>query len=378
MIGRAIVAGHICLDILPRLTDTGEELAAMLSPGRVVEAGAALLSTGGAVANVGLALSRLGIGVRLAGRIGDDLFGRALSSLLAAVDPSLPEGIRVSKRDATSYSIVLSAKGSDRTILHFPGANDAFCADDLPEEGLSGCDLLHFGYPPAMRAIYRDEGAELVRLLTRAKAAGLTTSLDMSYPPPGSEAARVDWRSLLRRALPFVDLFIPAVEEISLMLREGGSARGGGEDAPLGRDALLELEHLRRTSGALLDMGCALCVLKLGDEGLYLRSSGERARIAAMGRCAPADPTGWIGRELHAPCFSVRVAGTTGAGDCTAAGFIAGLVRRLSLEEDLTCALGVGAYAVEGVEAIGKVPDWEALRRRIAAGWPRATSRISL
>ncbi len=374
MAGRAIVAGHICLDIIPRLIESGEELTEMLAPGRVREIESTLLATGGAVANVGTALFRLGIPVRLAGRIGEDLFGRTISGLLAAVEPSLPEGLTASPAEATSFSIVLSARGSDRTFLHFPGANDAFRADDLPADRLAGCDLLHFGYPPSMRTMYQDDGAELVALLKRAKASGLTTSLDMSFPPPGSEASRVDWRAILRRALPLVDLFIPGVEEISFMVRGEGSLEGG----PPRLEELLQPSHLRRVAAELLEMGCALCALKLGSEGLYVRTSGDPLRIAGMGRCAPRDPAGWTGRELHGPCFSVTVAGTTGAGDCTAAGFIAGLLHRLSLDEAVTSALAAGAYAVEGIEATGTIPGWDALRRRIASGWPRATSRLSL
>jgi len=372
--GRAIVAGHICLDIIPHLTETGEELAALLSPGRVAEIGSTLVATGGAVANVGTALFRLGLPVRLAGRVGDDLFGRAVSDLLAAVDPSLPEGLTVSPADATSYSIVLSARGSDRTFLHFPGANDAFRADDLSAERMAGCDLLHFGYPPSMRTIYRNGGTELVALLARAKAAGLTTSLDMSYPPPGSEASRLDWKAILARALPLIDLFIPGVEEISSMLR-GESSREG---APPRLEGLLQPGHLRRVAGELLDMGCALCVIKLGSDGLYVKTTSDPARIAGMGRCAPRDATGWTGREAHGPCFAVTVAGTTGAGDCTAAGFIAGLLHHLSLDETVTSALAAGACAVEGIEATGTIPGWDALRRRIDSGWPRAASRLSL
>jgi len=377
VIGRAIVAGHICLDILPRLTETGEELAAMLSPGTVTEIGSTLVATGGAVANVGVALHRLGVPVRLSARVGEDLFGRAIGELLAAVDSSLPHGLIASPADSTSYSIVLSARGSDRTFLHFPGANDLFRADDLSAEAIEGCDLLHFGYPPAMRSIYRDGGAELVALLERAKAAGLTTSLDMSYPPPGSEASLVDWRAILGRALPLVDLFIPGVEEISSMLQGGepGAAPArGAQPFP----ELLQPGHLRRVAAELLEMGCALCVLKLGSDGLYVRTTGDPERIAGMGRCAPRDPADWIGRELHGPCFAVRVVGTTGAGDCTAAGFIAGLLHRLSLPETVTSALAAGACAVEGIEATATIPGWDALTRRIAAGWPRAASRLSL
>jgi hypothetical protein len=51
----AVVAGLICLDIIPRFPDP-----VTLAPGKVTEIGAADLATGGAVANTGLALHLLG------------------------------------------------------------------------------------------------------------------------------------------------------------------------------------------------------------------------------------------------------------------------------------------------------------------------------
>jgi len=57
---QVIVAGHICLDIIPRFpTDAGADLSAYLSPGRLSEIGSVTLSTGGAVSNTGLNLQRL-------------------------------------------------------------------------------------------------------------------------------------------------------------------------------------------------------------------------------------------------------------------------------------------------------------------------------
>ena len=57
----AIVAGHICLDIIPRFTsDAGTQLTDYLAPGRLSEVGPAALSTGGAVSNTGLSLKQIG------------------------------------------------------------------------------------------------------------------------------------------------------------------------------------------------------------------------------------------------------------------------------------------------------------------------------
>jgi len=75
-----IVAGHVCLDIIPRFLGP-----ASLDPGSLVRVGAATLSTGG-VSNVGVALHRLGVPVKLIHRVGDDLFGQTVRALLGPVE----------------------------------------------------------------------------------------------------------------------------------------------------------------------------------------------------------------------------------------------------------------------------------------------------
>jgi sugar/nucleoside kinase (ribokinase family) len=137
----AVVAGHVCLDVIPALKGPPD-----VEPGRLIDIGPAALSTGGAVANTGLALHRLGVSVRLMGKVGDDLFGRAVLDALCGHDPRLADGMMVAGGEATSYSIVISPPGVDRSFLHCPGANDRFSSDDLRYDLLRSALLFHFGY----------------------------------------------------------------------------------------------------------------------------------------------------------------------------------------------------------------------------------------
>jgi sugar/nucleoside kinase (ribokinase family) len=183
-----VVAGHICLDVIPMLHGP-----ATIEPGGLIEIGPAALSAGGAVPNTGLALRRLGVPVRLMGKVGDDLFGRALLAALEARDPELAGSMVVAAGETTSYTIVISPPGVDRSFLHCSGANDTFTADDVRYDELTSARIFHFGYPPIMRAMYADGGTELRRMLARARDAGPTTSLDMCRPDPSGDAGRVDW-----------------------------------------------------------------------------------------------------------------------------------------------------------------------------------------
>lgn len=369
-----VVAGHICLDVIPEFPP--HVSADAISPGALVKVGPALRSTGGAVANTGLALHRLGIGVRLVGKVGRDPFGDEILNILRSHSPGLAAGMIVSDRDTSSYTVVISPPGTDRTFLHCPGANDTLSSRDIPDGALSGTRLLHFGYPPLMRQMYLKDGDELRRLMRRSRRMGLTTSLDMAEPDAASEAGRVDWVALLKNVLGEVDIFVPSIQEVLFMADRTAYAkltkRTGAIDVK--RDVTRGL--LQALSGKLLDWGAAVVMIKLGEQGAYLRTSCDRARLARMGACSPRDLTPWIGCELAAPCFKAKVVGTTGAGDCTIAGFLAGVLKGLSPKDCLQSAVAVGACSVEAADATSGVPSWNAVKQRIRDGWPTLPSCI--
>lgn len=367
----AVVAGHICLDIIPTF-DPNQARSGMPAPGKLVSVGPAALSTGGAVSNTGLALHRLGITTRLMGKIGDDLFGHAILDVLRSRDPALAAGMIVSA-SPSSYTVVISPPGVDRSFLHCPGANDTFGADDVATGQVADATIFHFGYPPIMARMHANGGAELVELLRRVKTAGVITSLDMAHVDVDAPAGRVDWADLLRRTLPYVDFFLPSLDEAFFMLdrqrcQSVSAALGDVGLAVYGGGALLD-----ELSDRLLAMGVAVVGLKLGDQGIYLRTTHDAARLAQLG----LDPA-WHGRELLAPTFQVQVVGTTGAGDCAIAGFLAALLRGYGPEAALTAAVGAGACNVEVADAISGIPTWDDLQARIADGWPRLPLHIAL
>ncbi len=354
-----LVAGHVCLDLTPALDGSPS-----LEPGRLVEVGPAASAAGGAVGNTGVALHRLGVAVRLIGKVGDDVFGRSLRDTLEREGPGLADGLVVAAGQVTSYSIVISPPGVDRSFLHCPGANDAFVADDVRAADLEGALLLHFGYPPLMPAMYADDGSELRAMFAAAQAVGVATSLDVSRPDPGTAAGRADWARILERTLPFVDVFLPSADELRFMLGAAGSA--------------VDRALLRSLGGRLIDMGVAVAVIKLGDQGLYVRTaSGERLR-AFCERLA-LEPGAWEGRELLSPCFRPRrVAGTTGCGDCTIAGFLAALVRGEGPVDAATAATAVGACSVEAAHGTDGVAPWPQIAARVAQRWQRSPVAIEL
>jgi sugar/nucleoside kinase (ribokinase family) len=374
---QVVVAGHICLDVIPTLEARRGGLDALLNPGKLVEVGPAVMSTGGAVSNTGLALHRLGIPTKLIGKVGDDLFGTAILDLLRRYDDALVDGMVIGQGESSSYTVVISPPGMDRMFLHCPGTNDTFGPDDVDIDQLAGAQIFHFGYPPVMHRMYTNGGSQLATLMERVRVDGLTTSLDMAYPDPSSEAGQVDWTALLERVLPHVDVFLPSLDEILFMLdrprHDVLSEAATGELA-----ASVDSELISALADRLLDMGVAIVVLKLGSQGLYARTSSDGERLKSMRARAPKDADNWLGRELLVPCFRTNVVGTTGAGDCTIAGFLAGLLKGLTIEGVMTSAVAVGAFNVESPDATSGVPDWDTVQARVNAGWERLPLTLSL
>jgi sugar/nucleoside kinase (ribokinase family) len=332
---QVVVAGHICLDIIPRFRGGPE-----FTPGRLIEVGPAELSTGGCVANVGRALHRLGVPVRLIGKIGQDPFGEVLRGVLDAESPSLSESLVASPGGTTSYSVVLSPLGADRTFLHMPGENDTFRTEDVLTEHLDGTKIFHFGYPPLMAAMYENRGEELVRLFQRVHEVGIITSLDLSLPDPNSPSGQAPWREILARVLPFVDLFVPSEEELSFML--------GSHD----------IDWL---SNECLKMGAGTVVIKRGELGLVARTADSK-------RLTRISPT-WSNQSAYHPCFPVNVKGTTGAGDASIAGFLRGLLGGQTLSDSLQTACAVGASCVEASDAVSGIRSWQDTQRRLETEW---------
>jgi sugar/nucleoside kinase (ribokinase family) len=370
----AVVAGHICVDVIPNLDGfPAGKFAEKFTPGRLVDVGPATFSTGGAVSNTGLSMHRLGIPTRLAGKVGTDPFAGIVRSIVDSYSTELSTGLVTSSGSPTSYTLVICPPGVDRIFLHCPGANDTFCADDLDYSMIAQADLFHFGYPPLMRRMFEKDGAELVEIFRRAKATGVTTSLDMALPDPTSPAGQAAWEKIVPAVAPYLDIFLPSIEEILYMIRRPlyQQLRANG-------DILDQLtpDLLQSLGDELLGLGVKIVLLKLGDRGIYLHTAGAQA-LAQMGRSAPADPTAWADQHLWAPCFQVQVVGTTGSGDATIAGFLAALLRGLPAREAATFAVAVGACNVEAPDALTGVRSWEETCARIAAGWARRPLQVS-
>jgi sugar/nucleoside kinase (ribokinase family) len=132
-----VVAGHICLDIIPDLPSAPYRGA--LKPGALDLIGPVTLAVGGCVGNTGIALHRLGLRLTLVARVGEDRLGSVLTDLVRRTVPKEVARLIPAAGD-TSYSLVFNRAGEDRFIQHFSGVNDSFVADDVPQRHVAARD----------------------------------------------------------------------------------------------------------------------------------------------------------------------------------------------------------------------------------------------
>ena len=373
---RAVVAGYFCLDIAPNLDHLpAGQFRTLFQPGRLLQVGEAKFSGGGVVSNTGLVLHKLGIPTHFNTKVGADPFGRALCEIVAEQDRDLLKGIQIDESESTSYTLIFDPPGVDRSFINYTGTNDTFSLGDVDFDIIANSHLFHFGYPPGMRQFYLNDGNDLVALYKKVKSVGTTTSMDTSLPDPTREGGRINWKLLLQRTLPYVDIFQPSIEELLFMMHpdtyEALAKSPGGAIAAVTPNLLTDL------SDELLDLGVNIVLIKLGYRGAYLRT-GDKPALQKMGRAAPQDLSTWKNQELWAPCFQVEVAGTTGSGDATIASFLSAILRNTSVQQALTMAVAVGACSVEGPDSLSCVLTWENTADRVDQGWPRHPLDLSV
>jgi sugar/nucleoside kinase (ribokinase family) len=282
----------------------GYPLTALPDSGRLVLVDHMSLHTGGCAVNTATGLARLGLPVEVIGKVGDDPFGDFLLDRLG----ERGIGTRSVSRDpelGTSATMVMVDRDGERRFVHYMGANASLKLADVDLDLTDSASILHVAGALVLPGI---DGEPAAKLLKRARAAGVTTSLDTVWDDTGR------WMDRLGPCLAHVDYFVPSLAEAQ---------------------ALTGLHEPEAVAGALLDRGVKTVGLKMGAQGCLVMTRG--------------------GESLRVPAFEVESIDATGAGDAFAAGFIAGVWKGWSLREAAHLANAVGALCVTGLGAAGGV-----------------------
>jgi sugar/nucleoside kinase (ribokinase family) len=267
------------------------------------------LVTGGSATITAVAAARLGLRVTLVAAVGDDPAGRFMLGQLTAEGVDVA-AVAVRKGTPTGMTVALS-KGHDRAILTATGAITTLTAHDVPGALLSSARHVHAS---SYFLTERSLGPDLAALFAKARAAGLTTSLDTNWDPAGRWGG-----GTLRDVLAQTDLLLPNEAEAYRLA---------------GRDTLPQ-------AVAALTAAVPRLVIKRGARGAL---------------CAEVTPPDDVQQsEVWLP--PAEPVDTTGAGDCFNAGLIAGLLGGLTLPRAAALGCAAGTISTQAPGGTGSPLD---------------------
>jgi len=242
-------------------------------PGKSADVDYIEIVPGGAVANTGMALARLGIPVSACAAVGDDSLGTIIKDFVGRW--ATRNAIRVIPTSRTTASVVAISNDKDRSFLTAAGACDQFRfkTEDVEREISSGSRALHIGYAMLLPGL---DGEPLKNVMCEASGLGALTSLDVTYYD------NRPWPDLLK-LMPEIDVFCPSLSEARLITAETDPAKA---------------------ARALVQAGVRKFVaVTNGEHGVHVEVVGE-------------------GQDFI-PARRVQVINTTGAGDAFIAGVLA-------------------------------------------------------
>lgn len=278
-----IVIGELNVDIILN------EIDSLPIIGKEILAKTMSVTLGSSSAIFASNLSSLGTNVAFIGKIGEDNFAKVVLNSLERKNVDTTHVIRTTSL-STGATIVL-AYDQDRANITYPGAMNDLRLQDIDFDFLSTARHMHFSSCFIQPGIRKD----LTSLFRKAKELGLTTSLDTQWDPEEK------WDLPLKELLPFVDIFLPNIQEFKFLTRSNSIDEG-----------IQSLKNIAHT-----------IVIKNGSNGAIL----------------------WDGKILHSqPVFkNDRVVDTIGAGDSFNAGFINDFINNKPLEKCLETGALTGA-----------------------------------
>jgi ribokinase len=299
MIPAVVVVGSLNMDFVVTM-------GRLPAPGETVLGRNFQMIPGGKGANQACAAGKLGgarVAVRMAGRVGYDLFADHLKASLSAAGVDV-SAVHATKAQPTGVALIWVDAAGQNSIVVASGANHEFAAADVESlrRTIRGARLVLFQLETPLDTV--------AAALALAREEGAATILDPAPAQP-----------LPAAMLEQVDILTPNESE-ALMLLGRPAARVSLDDAPA-------------LACALRELGARKVVLKLGDQGC-LFDDGER--------------------QVHSPAFAVEVRDSTAAGDTFNAGLAIALAEGRPIEDALRFANAAAAISVTRLGAQASIP----------------------
>jgi ribokinase len=296
MAGGILVVGSINMDLVV----VAERRPA---PGETLFGDTFRTVSGGKGANQAVAAARLGGATALAGRLGNDLFGKHLLGALRQ------EGIDTARvvcgpGETSGVAVIEVDRSGENSIIVVSGANAAWSESEIADAigALKGRGTLLLQLEIPLPVV--------VRLAKAAREGGVRVVLDPA--PPSPEPLPAD-------LMASVDLLVPNEHE--------AAALTGIEIATVA-DA-------ERAATALRQAGARAVIVKLGARGVVLQTDERTERM---------------------PGFRVQAIDTTAAGDTFAGGLAVALEEGRPLREAIRFAQAAAAISVTRLGAQSSIP----------------------
>ncbi len=272
------------------------------------------MTVAGTAAGTSVDMAKLGLDVYAFGAVGTDTIGDFVMSTMNSYGIDTAGLVRTSLAQ-TSTSMLMIRPNGDRPALHVPGANAVYSRENVNFTLLAEMDFLHFGGTGLMPGL---DGEASRDILAFAKKHNVTTTFDLIA------LESVELNSLIEPCLPFVDYFMPGLEEAAMIC------------------GLDRREDIHRY---FLERGAGHTVFKNGENGTFIAwlDSG-------------------VLREIHIPCFETSVVDSTGCGDSFCAGFIKALSCGFPLEICGEMGSACGALVISGLGSDAGIVSWEHLQ----------------
>lgn len=299
-----VVIGELNVDIILNQIEGFPEM------GKEILAQGMNITLGSSSAIFASNLSTLGTDVAFIGKIGKDNFASLVLDSLNSkrVDTS---HILQSETLNTGATLVLNYD-QDRAMVTYPGAMEDLKISEINFEFLSGARHLHFSSVFLQPGIRED----LPALFSKAKAHGLTTSLDPQWDPAEK------WDINLANLLEALDVFLPNMAEFLLLTNSKTMEEGIEKISKIAPDLML--------------------VIKNGADGAYCWKRGILT---------------------HQPAFlNTAVVDCIGAGDSFNAGFVHAYLRGSTPEICLRTGALTGAVSTTRTGGTGAFLNLETVR----------------
>lgn len=247
----------------------------------------------------------IGVDTTFCGVVGDDYFGNFILSELEQKSVSCLHVARLAGQK-TGCTLVMNY-GQDRANVTYQGAMNALTISNIP----FGASYQHLH----ISSLFLQKGLlnDIEQILINARAAGMTTSLDLQWDPTEQ------WSFDYARCLPHVDVFMPNESELLALTKTDSISSG--------------IEKIRLYANTL--------ALKMGRKG-------------SMGICRD--------EQLTVPAFEVpHFVDAIGAGDSFNAGFIQQFISGASLKDCLRQGNLMGALNTTAAGGTGAFCDFNIL-----------------